>query len=142
MEKYIGAFRAGISAATQVHEAQREVDQVLREFYNALERATGGRLYGALSESQNLSAAIDEAKMAVTMQAHPRGKRLSLVAVDRVSGQRIELAGWRQGKTAYPCWLYIRNQEIACTDRVSLEAELSRLASSQEVGEKILQLLK
>jgi len=142
MDKYVGAFRAGIAAANEVHESQREIDTVLREFSNALERATDGRLRVAITESSFLMSAIEDAVIAASAQARPKGKRLSLAAINKVNGKSFEMAGWRQGKSAYPCWLIFRNQDIACTDRASLEVELARLAASPDVGERILEVLK
>jgi len=141
MQNFNEAFFSGIEAARQSKRAQREIDNVMREFAESLESATGGRLTVVLKDR---GTSLGD----VLAQRTADAKRTKLIVVKELDSDlppdpeaSQDVAQFRRAVEGYPCWLIYGGQEFICSDRPSLEGELATLAASPRMGQAILRVI-
>lgn len=137
MPKFESFFRTGMDAAREVEYKRGEIDRVLKEFGEALEGETNGKLTVVRGRTTNLASQFVSA---LRPAAITEMNGLFVFTNDEPKKSE-QIAGWRQSSGGYPCWLIVAGKEVACMDRTGLEQELSRLAASPQMGAAVLRLL-
>jgi len=136
MKEFEDAFQFGMNAARAAEFKRREISGVLREFSDSLTLSTNGALGVDLRTEINRKS---NALMALLDPTEGRKQWLA-VSIKEEPSKYETVAEWRQSAEGYPCTVITAGEEVACYDKVSLQAELARIAASPQMGAVIMRL--
>lgn len=145
MTDFERSFRQGLDAAKMAQKSRLEIREVFAELNKQLHSASDGKarmevveLEEVLSDSDSMLNTLSALAISLRPKEPKRYKAIAIRHSTAKDFRLREVARWKQGPYGYPCWINVDAQEIACSDRQSLEAELAMLASSPKVGEAVL----
>lgn len=140
MNKFLGAVKAGMSAADDAKKNRLEIKDILNSLAYAVEDATSGKVTVRLRSG---SAAISEdgfKAFASFVLAQKLFDALILEERKPSNSRKIQIARFQQTASGYPCTLAVANDEYICHDRESLERVLSQMMQSTAIGLSIAEL--
>lgn len=149
MVDFVNSFHEGINVGEISAKNKQEINSVLVELTNQLFQASGGKIsifIDDFDERKNeLYRPFTVFGMPISIPEDSRYHRkpnMSIVAWNPNHKKSIKvLAKWRQSPSGFPCKIIFSGNEIICEDKLALEAGLSELLKSPEVGEHLFNLM-
>lgn len=134
------AFQEGINAAEITAKKNAEIDQVISDMNSQIQAATGNVINVFIQGRTNNLAALTS--MFATGGNQNVSREYYIVAKNVQTEQQEDLAAWGRAPTAYPCKISYSDQVDYCSDKESLELQLSGLLSHPDTGKKMARLLQ
>lgn len=134
MVNFIDSFNKGMSAAEKAIANKDEIDSVIEQLSDQLQKATDGKLKISIIEKQSPLASF-ALSMADVLN---RKKYWAIVASNPLAPfQPKELAQWKFSESGYPCRIVLSDTEIYCEDKTALENALGKMIATPEAGKKL-----
>jgi hypothetical protein len=142
MTNYKKALEEGFEAAKHAAAAREEINSILETFKREILEGSDGKISIDLTEFyENQSIAELMRESTLLGKSKPRRTYHALMASGASSGNKTEIARWRQSPDGYPCTLNYSQKEITIRDGLALEEQLANLVRDPLVGELLYGLL-